>query len=176
MPGLATPYPLIDILPSLLREDAFAQSICAGLDEVLAPVISTLDSLPAYLDPATVPDDMLGWLAGWMGIALDDHQTAEHQRKWVKLGVELLQRRGTAGGIEAAVTALFGVAPEIVESGGASWSVEAGSELPGAAEPQLLVRLQVDNPATFDLRRLDALISMIKPVHVPHRVEVFGGE
>jgi hypothetical protein len=93
VPGLATPYPLVEILPSLLREDAFAQSICAGLDEVLAPVIATLDSLPAYLDPATVPDDMLGWLAGWMGIALDDHQSAEDQRRWVKLGVELLQRR-----------------------------------------------------------------------------------
>jgi len=37
-----------------------------------------------------------------------------------------------------------------------------------------LVRLQVDDPATFDLRRLDALIAMIKPAHVPHRVEVFG--
>jgi len=174
VPGLATPYPLAEILPSLLREDPFAQSICGGLDEVLAPVISTLDSLPAYLDPATVPEDMLGWLAGWMGLALDDHQTAELQRKWVKIGVDLLQRRGTVGGMESAVAALFGTSPEIIESGGASWSASAGSELPGSAEPDLLVRLQVDDPATFDLRRLDALIGMIKPAHVPHRVEVFG--
>lgn len=174
LPGLATPYPLGDILPSLLREDPFAQRFCAGLDEVLAPIISTLDSMPAYLDPATVPDDMLGWLAGWMGLALDDHQSAELQRKWVKVGVELLQRRGTVAGIESAVAALFGASPEIVESGGASWSVEAGSELPGSPQPELLVRLQVDDPATFDVRRLDALITIIKPVHVPHRVEVFG--
>ena len=29
----------------------------------------------------TAPDDMLAWLAGWMGIALDGHQTAGRQRE-----------------------------------------------------------------------------------------------
>ncbi|HZM66011.1 MAG TPA: phage tail protein [Nakamurella sp.] len=174
VPGLASPYPLGEILPSLYREDYFAQNLCAGLDEVLAPVIATLDSLPAYLDPATSPDDMLGWLAGWMGIVLDGHQSAERQRELVQVGVELLQWRGTARGVRAAVGALFDAPPEIVESGGASWSADAGSSLPGSAQTELLVRLQVSDPETFDVRRLEALVAMIKPAHVPHRVEVFG--
>ena len=40
---------------------------CGALDEVLAPVLSTLDNLPAYLDVATTPDDLLPWLAAWLG-------------------------------------------------------------------------------------------------------------
>ena len=103
VPGLASPYPLGEILPSLYRDDYFAQNLCGGLDEVLAPIIATLDSLPAYLDPATAPDDMLGWLAGWMGIVLDGHQTAERQRELVQEGVDILQWRGTVRGVRAAV-------------------------------------------------------------------------
>jgi hypothetical protein len=38
----------------------------------------------------------------------------------------------------------------------------------------VLVRIVVDDPETFDVRRLEALIALIKPVHVPHRVEVRG--
>ena len=40
--------------------------------------------------------------------------------------------------------------------------------------PELLVRLRVPNPEEFDVRRLDALVEMAKPAHVPHRVEVSG--
>jgi phage tail-like protein len=174
VPGLASPHPLGQTLPSLYRDDHFAQNLCAGLDEVLAPIIATLDSLPAYLDPGTAPDDMLGWLAGWMGIVLDGHQSAERQRELVQVGVELLQWRGTARGVRAAVGALFDTVPEIVESGGASWSAEPNSALPGSPQTELLVRLGVSDPEGFDVRRLEALVAMIKPAHVPHRVEVFG--
>ena len=173
MPGLASPYPLGETLPSLFRDDYLAQHLCGGLDEVLAPVIATLDSLPAYLDPATAPEDMLGWLAGWMGIVLDGHQSAERQREFVQVGVELLQWRGTARGLRAAVHALFDATPEIIESGGASTSSEARSVLPGSDQPDLLVRLGVPDPEGLDVRRLDALVEIVKPAHLPHRVEVF---
>ena len=120
MPGLASPYPLGQTLPSLYRDDVFAQNLCDGLDEVLAPIIATLDSLPAYLDPGTVPDDMLGWLAGLDG---DRAGRAPERGAATRTGPDrassLLQWRGTARGVAAAVDALFEVTPEIVESGGA---------------------------------------------------------
>ena len=174
VPGLASPYPLGGTLPSLYREDVFAQNLCEGLDEVLAPIIATLDSLPAYLDPATAPDDMLNWLAGWMGIVLDGHQTAERQRELVQEGVDILHWRGTARGVRSAVGALFDGPIQIVESGGAATSLEPGSALPGTERAELLVRLGVSDVAAFDVRRLDAIVAMVKPAHIPHRVEVFG--
>ena len=128
--GLASPHPLVDTLPALYREDRFAQDLCGGLDEVLAPILATLDSLDAYLDPGTAPDDMLGWLAGWLGIALDGNQSAGRQRELVQAGVELLHWRGTARGVRAAVGALFDLPAEIAESGGAAWSTEPVGNLP----------------------------------------------
>lgn len=174
MPGLISPHPIGETLPGVFRGDSFTQRWCAALDEVLAPIVATLDSFPAYLDPATAPEDLLPWLAGWMGIALDGHQSAERQRDRVQIGVELLQWRGTARGIRAAVTALFDVEPELVESGGTTTSSQPGAALPGGDRPDLLVRMRVPNPDEFDARRLDALVDMAKPAHLPHRVEVTG--
>lgn len=172
VPGLASPYPICETLPGVFRGDSFTQRWCAALDDVLAPIVATLDSFPAYLDPATAPEDLLPWLAGWMGIALDGHQSAERQRELVQIGVELLQWRGTARGIRAAVLALFDVDPELVESGGTTSSPQPGTALPGSDHPGLLVRLRVPRPDEFDVRRLDALVDMAKPAHLPHRVEI----
>lgn len=174
VPGLASPYPIGETLPGVFRGDSFTQRWCAALDEVLAPIVATLDSFPAYLDPATAPEDLLPWLAGWMGIALDGHQSAERQRELVQIGVELLQWRGTARGIRSAVRALFDLDPELVESGGTATSPQPGTALPGGDRPELLVRLRVPNPDEFDVRRLDALVDMAKPAHLPHRVEITG--
>ena len=66
-----TPAPLADTLPSMLREDPFARQFCTGLDEVLAPVWLSLDSFAAYLDLGTAPEDMLPWLAHWLGVSVD---------------------------------------------------------------------------------------------------------
>ena len=57
LPGLTPPFPLGETLPAVYRDKEFTQLLCQGLDEVLAPVLATLDSLPAYLDPATAPGD-----------------------------------------------------------------------------------------------------------------------
>ncbi len=173
VPELRSPHPIGQTLPLLFQEDLFAQDLCAGLDAVLAPIFATLDSLPAYLDPATAPDDMLGWLAGWLGLALDVQQAPQRQRQLVRAGMELLSWRGTARGISQAVEAIFQIRPVINESGGSSFAVGSNSPLPGTSRPFFLVRLPVPDPAAFDLRRLDAVVASVKPAHIPHRVEVF---
>lgn len=174
VPGLVSPHPIGLTLPAVYRDDPFAQALCEGLDEVLAPVIGTLDSLPAYFDPATAPDDMLGWLATWMGIVVDRHQSAARQRRLVQTGAEVLRWRGTVRGVRSAVHSLFGAYPEIDEPGSVTWSVDAAAPVPDPRHLDLVVRLGVADPATFDLRRLDALVSIVKPAHIEHRVEVFA--
>lgn len=174
VPGLRSPHPLGQLLPPVYVQDRFAQDLCDGLDEVLAPIIATLDSLDAYLDPGTAPDDMLGWLAGWLGIVLDGHLTAGRQRELVQAGMELLHWRGTVRGVRAAVGALFDTPPEITEPGATSWSTEPGSRLPGASQTELVVRLAVGDPDAFDVRRLENLVALVKPAHIPHRVEIYG--
>ncbi len=172
--GLHSPFPLGSSLPGIYQDDGFVQELCAGLDEVFAPLVATLDCLPAYLDPETTPLDVLEWLAGWVGVVLDD-VAPERRRVVVRRAAELHRWRGTARGVRAAVAAWCGVEPELLESGGSGWSAEAGAPLPGEPAPSLLVRVRVPDPAAVDVRRLEALVAATKPVHVPHRVEVLPG-
>ena len=173
-PGLVTPFPLGASLPGLYQEDDLVQRLCAGLDEVLAPVVTDLDCLHAYLDPATTPSDLVHWLAGWVGVVLDD-APPERWRHLVRSAAALHRRRGTVAGLRDVVVAVFGVEPEILESGGTDWSARTGAPLPGSPEPFLLVRVRAPEGATLDARRLDALVAAVKPAHVPHRVEVLPG-
>ena len=94
---------------------------------MLAPVLLSLDAFPAYLDLSTTPEDMLPWLAQWLGIALDPSQELQHvQRGLLRSAGELHATRGTQRGIELAVEAALGVPVEVTETGGAAWSETPG--------------------------------------------------
>ena len=171
-PGLLSPCPLGDTLPAVFLSDFFAQQLCEAFDEVLAPVFATLDCLPAYLDPGTTPEDMLDWLAGWIGLTIDGHVDTARKRDLIAAGAALLPWRGTVHGVLEAVRAVFDCQTQFIESGGVSWSTIPDSKPDGEAVPALLVRLITDDPSAIDRHRLDAVVDMIKPAHIPHRVEV----
>src|SRR3954447_10583514 len=109
--GQRNPLPVGDGLPSVLLTDKVVTQFCSGLDEVLAPIVCTLDSWPAYLDPDTTPRDMLAWLGSWLGVTLDARQSAEQQREVLRRSVRLLRWRGTLRGLREAVALVAGVEP-----------------------------------------------------------------
>lgn len=170
--GLPTPSPLADTLPSVLREDAFARSLCAGLDEVLAPVILSLDAFPAYLDLTTTPADMLPWLAQWLGMAIDPSQELDVQRGLLRSAGELHATRGTRRGLELAVAAALGVPVEVVETGGAAWSATPGGDLPGEPQPAVVVIVRPRAGQAVDPDRVEAVVKANKPAHVQHRIQL----
>lgn len=170
--GLRSPHPLALALPALYHEDDFAQRFLSGFDEVLSAVFCTLDNIDVYVDPSLAPADFVAWLAGWMGIALDENWPLERQRALVAQAGELYRWRGTAKGLTALVALYAGSEPEIEESGGVAWSPVPGAAIPGRAEPQLTVRLRVPSSGQVNHARLDALVAAAKPAHVPHRVEI----
>jgi phage tail-like protein len=172
LPGLASPHPVGPRLPGLYQEDDFIQRLCAGLDEILAPVLLTLDGMSAYFDPRTTPDDMLGWLAGWVGLTLADGQSVDRQRELIAAGVGLLQWRGTARGVRDAVQSLVGVQPEIEDSGGSEWSTSPSAALPGSPGARLSVSVTVPDLDAVDVQQLHDLIAAIKPAHVVHHLEI----
>jgi phage tail-like protein len=169
---LTSPCPVRATLPAVFDEDWYTQQICAALDEVLAPVFTTLDSLPAYFDPATAPSDMLDWLSGWIGVAFNGHENEEERRELIRAGAELLPWRGTVRGVRQALRAVYATDPEIIDSGGTGCATESGSQPPGSQDVSLFVRLTVPNPDDIDIRRLHRLVLSLKPAHVPHRLEV----
>ncbi len=170
--SLVSPLPLGRFLPALYQEDDFAQRWTSGLDDVLAPIFSSLDNFDAYLDPGLTPADFLDWLATWMGLVADETWPVERRRAFVSSASDLYRMRGTARGLAAHVQIFSGGEVEIVEHGGCAWSQTNGAALPGAAGFDMVVRVQVADPSTLDAARLDALVAAAKPAHLTHRVEV----
>ena len=169
---LISPHPLGESLPALYQEDDFTQRFVSAFDAALAPIFAALDNFPAYLDPWLAPEDFLEWLGGWFGIVLDESWSPTRRRALVSRAFEFYRMRGTASGLKEQVEVLTGGAVDLHETGGVSSSTTAGAALPGSPNFALLVRVTLDDPATINLIRLDALVMAAKPAHVTHKVEI----
>jgi phage tail-like protein len=172
--GLGTPHPIIEMMPAIYQEDHFTGRFTAGLDDVLAPILSTLDCLDAYVDPALAPADFVDWLSTWVGIPLDENTPLERRRTLVAHAVRLHRMRGTVSGLRAQVELLTGGEVDLSDSGGVSWSTDPGGPLPGQDTPRLAVRVRVADPEQIPAGLLDGVVTWAKPAHVVHRVEVVG--
>ncbi|MGH9269114.1 MAG: phage tail protein, partial [Acidimicrobiales bacterium] len=101
--GLPTPHPLTGFLPAVFQEDPFTVAFTAGLDEVLAPALLALDNLEAYIDPWVAPEDFVEWLAGWVGLVLDENWPLERRRAVIASAVAGFRHRGTVAGLVAQI-------------------------------------------------------------------------
>lgn len=174
IPGLASPYPIGEALPAMYQEDEFVQRFVAGLDDVLAPVLLTLDCLDAYLDAALAPEDFLEWLAGWVAVPVDDGLPARLRRELVRQATYLHRWRGTVAGIAAEVRLLTGGEVEVTDTGGATVSMTAGGTPPESDAPAVRIVVRVTDPASVDQRRLREVVAAAVPAHVRATVEVEG--
>ena len=177
VPGLATPYPLAAMVPSFMQEDGFLTRLTAGLDDVLAPAISVLDCLDAYVDPLLAPADFVDWLADWVGAPLDEHWDDDVRRRSVLAAVSLHRLRGTVHGLRAVVELATGGDVEIVDPGAVTWSQTPTGEDTSVASGSvdaLVVRVVVDDPDRMRVRALDELVASCKPAHIPHSIEVLS--
>ena len=172
LPGLDSPVPLLHRLPGVLQEDEFLQRLLPAFDAGFAPVLVTLDSLHAYVDPALAPEDFLDWLAGWVGVELDDAWSLEQRRSVVGAAALVHRRAGTADGIRDALALALDAEVTVTESGGCTWSATPGAPVPGAVVPALRVTVAVPDPGAVDARRVEALLRTLKPAHVRHEHEV----
>jgi phage tail-like protein len=172
VPELASPHPLAETLPSMLREDPFAGGLCESFDDLLAPVLLTLDTFASYLDPATTPEDMIPWLAQWLGLGVDLNVEQARQRYELQIAGTLNAMRGTRASIATELENALGMPVEVSESGAARWSPSPGGPLPGEPQEMLTVVVRAAPGQEVDMDRLDALIRSVKPAHVRHVVSV----
>jgi phage tail-like protein len=170
--SLLSPHPLGGYMPALYQQDQFAQAWLSALDDVLAPIFSSMDNFDAYLDPSLAPPDFLDWLATWMGLVADETWPVERRRLFVLSASRLYRVRGTAKGLAAHVQIFSGGEVEIVEHGASAWSATNGAALPGSSGFDMLVRVQVADPSTVDVPKLEALVAAAKPAHLTHKIEV----
>ena len=159
---------LLQYLPEVYRGDPFLARFLLIFEGILAPIERTLDSMTAYFDPATTRPEVLEWLAGWLGIALDERWPLQRRRTFVRQASTLFAQRGTRRGLVVAIESLTGVAPEIVEATVADLS----------ADPTRQFSFQVKLPAVadeaIDREALEALIELEKPAFAAYSLELAG--
>ncbi len=172
VPGLATAHPLLNSLPGIYRDDPWVSALTQAMNDSLAPILGTIDNFASYLDPALAPDDVLDWLAGWVGIGLDETWPVERRRALVALAMQLYRKRGTKGGLAMHVRLLATGEVEVSDSGGASWSRTPGSAAPGDASYTTTIKVTKPRKGALDVARLDAIIASAKPAHVAHELKI----
>lgn len=167
VPGLPSPHPLGPNLPAVYQEDTFALAVLDALDEVLAPVLSTLDNLAAHVDPGTCPDDWVDWLGTWTGVQPLPLPLPQRRVRLAGAAQEQAES-GTLPGLRAALARALGVDVEVTDSGGTDWSPVPGGALPGTSPAVVTVR--VPTGTRTDL--VQGVARALVPAHVRLDVEV----
>lgn len=168
-PDLPSTRPIASYLPAMLQADDFCVRFTQGLDPVLAPVLSTIDNLDAYVDPWLTPPDFLDWLAGWFGLELDATWPEERRRALVANALELGRWRGTVIGLALLVELYTGGDAEIDDGGGVEVSDDPDAPLPGRRAPAVTVRYTPGEG--IDANRLARLVRDAVPAHLAVRCE-----
>ncbi|TDN93062.1 phage tail protein [Microbacterium sp. BK668] len=175
VPGLASPSPFLERLPGVFQDAAdgdFLPRFLQAFDASIAPTISTLDNLAAYVDPRLAPADFLDWLGGWVDVAPDGGWTLDQRRDIVARAVALHRGAGTLGGIREAVRLAAGPDAEVTvsDNGGVAWSGQPGGEVPGSDDVLVtVVATGVDDPEVR--RRIERVLRSVVPAHVPWMLE-----
>jgi len=150
VPGMASRSPIIEMLPAVYQEDPFTERFVRGFDDVLAPILATLDCLVDYFDPYLAPEDFLEWLAGWVGIEMEEGWPISRRRAVLATAVEMYRMRGTVAGLRANLQVLTGGRVEIADSGAVGWSKNpnaswtwAGGPVSGVIAPDRQARIRL---------------------------------
>ncbi|MCP2369970.1 phage tail-like protein [Agromyces terreus] len=178
MPDLENPSPFITRVPAVLQEDEFLQRWLTAFDASVAPIISVLDNLEAYVHPGTTPPDFLDWLSGWVDVELDENWPVEQRRKVVADAAGLHRRAGRFDGVAETMQLVAGpeAEVEVAESGGTSWSTTAHGSLPGSADGTVRVRIVGAAGARGDVeafrRRIERAARRVVPAHLRIEIEI----
>jgi phage tail-like protein len=174
--------------PSAGDTGSFVRRFTDALDEVLGPVLATLDNLPAYFDPKTAPEHLLDWLAGWVGLELFEKWSPDVRRRLVADAVQRHRQRGTKLGVQNVVAIFADVDPEqvTIEESGGVWGLAVVAlddgrfpEFPAArtrpemaarTRPEMTVKVALGKKRTEELASVQQLVrrvvERVKPAHV----------
>jgi phage tail-like protein len=168
-PDAVTPFPLEAQVPAMLAEDPMIRAFLAGLDEVWAPIVLTLDCFYAYLDPRTAPLDMVAFLGSW--IRADEVDTGDEARfrADVANAHALFAMSGTAHALREYLVPREAESVDIDDPGTTLTSVMPTNpqDWIHPADPTVRIRVRTRAEATDAMKeRIRATIRGLTPAHV----------
>jgi len=99
-------------------------------EAMFAGVESQIADLSMLFDVDAVPDELLGWLAGWLALELDEDWDPARKRELLRKAFDLYGRRGTVEGLRESLRFFAGVDAIIEEPvvNAAWWSLPGEEE------------------------------------------------
>jgi phage tail-like protein len=168
VPRARSPFPLEAQIPAMLADDPLVCALLRGLDEVIAPVIQTLDCFDAYLDPRLAPPDMTAYLGSWVLADIDNIWDEAAIRDDVANAHQRASWSGTAYAIRNRLIPREASTVEIEDSGATLVSVTPTSPADWASGEAARVRVRID---TDDTDRVRHIVAKLVPAHVMLEVE-----
>jgi phage tail-like protein len=154
----------------------FAIRFLHALEEVLDPIVATLDSLAAHLDVDLAPEHALAGLATWLGVDDVEALPAKQRREAVRRAGELARTRGTREGLELALSLFF---PDVVmhvnDHGGVVVSERVDDTPPVASVSSFDVVCDASLPPETQMA-VARCIESWKPVHAHYKLRVRKGK
>ena len=166
--NLETPFPLIQSVPPMLAQDTFVQRMMPAFDEVLAPIISTLDCLDSYFDPEITPDDFLRYLSSWVNSHNENELSVPGLRHSVATAVAMSAWRGTTSSLH---TRFFPYDLEdiVLEEGGGVTVNTTATDPETWPDAAPMVATVTITPSKDNPNSIDNIIQLIKdyaPAHL----------
>jgi len=168
-PSARNPFPLETQVPAMLAEDPMIRAFLAGLDEVWAPIVQTLDCFYAYLDPRTAPLDMVAFLGSWIRADTVDAGDGQILREDVAQAHRLYVLMGTAAALRERLVPREAESVDIVDPGTTLTSTMPTNPQDWSDPADPIVRIGIRTHAgTTDVakERMRAAITDLTPAHV----------
>jgi phage tail-like protein len=170
----------------------FAMRFLKALEEVLDPIVTLLDCLPAHLDPKLAPLNALHTMADWLGLPFEEHlpgdnllkeherhkRLQERQRRLVEHALEINRSRGTRRGLKLLLELMFGEPDWREGDPGVFTVVDGGYCVVGSTppagkrpEPGTFVVRWTEHLNADEVRAVKHLVEREKPVNARCRYE-----
>jgi phage tail-like protein len=153
-------------LPGLFEGDDFLGRFLLVFETILGPIERTVANIPYVFDAHLVPREMLPWLGGWLGLALDERWPEERRRELLASAARLYAWRGTRRGLGEFIRLYTGVTPEILEP--TPTEVSANRDLAF----RFTVRIRLPAGADIDREILERIIDAEKPAFAAASLEL----
>ena len=97
------------LLPQVFREVDFIGRFLKIIETTFEPDLQILQNLWAYLDPITAPQNMLPFLAHWVGWKIQPQIPWKLQRRLIRCAMQIYRWRGTRRGLRFFLHLLTGL-------------------------------------------------------------------
>ena len=175
IPGSRSPFPLVEHIPAQLSEDPMICAFLDALDEVWAPVITTMDCFDSYLDPRMAPPDMVAYLGSWILALMDDTQDEEQLREDVAKAHLVAAWSGTTQILHTRLVPREAAAIDVRDPGSVHVSTVPTDPASWTDPEDPRVVITVSSPRTPGPRahaRIEGIVRDLVPAHVIVDVQV----